>query len=80
MKFNLTTAGHFYTSEDAKKLKEFGFKFDDEGYDKRLCKRQIFSDVEVEINSLEELIAFSNKWGELIVSDGSIIIYDDYCE
>jgi hypothetical protein len=34
----------------------------------------------IEINSLEELIQFSEKFGKLIVSNGSIQIYDDYIE
>lgn len=79
MKFDLTTAGNFYTPEKAKKLEELGFQFD-EGYNKHKCKHKLFSDIEIEINSLEGLIAFSNKWGELIISDGNIMIYDDYCE
>lgn len=80
MKFDLSTAGNFYTVEDAEKLKALEFQFDNQGYDKRLCKRILPSDVKIDINSLEELIAFSNKWGELIISDGNIMIYDDYCE
>ena len=80
MKFDLSTVGYFYTVEDAKKLEELGFQFDNNGYDKRLCKRIIPNSVELNISSLEELLEFSDKWGELIISDGNIMIYDDYCE
>jgi len=81
MKFDLSTAGHFYTAESAKKLEELGFQFDDPGYNKRKCKRIITNSVEINISSLEELLAFSDKWGQLIINSNDIIIfYDDYCE
>lgn len=80
MKFDLSTAGNFYTVEDAKKLEELGFQFDDNGYDKRICKRIISNSVEINISSLEELLIFSDKWGKLIINSNEIIIYDDYCE
>lgn len=80
MKFNLSTVGQFYTVEDAKKLEELGFEFDDNGFSKRLCKRMITRSVEINISSLEELLEFSKKWGELIISGNEIIIYDDYRE
>jgi len=80
MKINLSTVGLYYTIEDAKKLEELGFKFDDNGFSKRLCKRIITRSVEINISSLEELLEFSKKWGELIISGNEIIIYDDYRE
>lgn len=80
MKFNLSTAGRFYTVEDAKKLEELGFEFDDNGFSKRLCKRMITNSVEINISSLEELLKFYDKWGELIINSNEIVIYDDYCE
>lgn len=80
MKFNLSTAGVFYTKEQAEKLKELGFTFSSKEHNPtgRLHKEP--SDVEIEISTLEELITFSQEWGELIVSDGYIEIYDDYRE
>lgn len=80
MKFDLLTAGTFYTVEDAKKLEELGFQFDNKGIDKRKCKRIITDSVEINISSLEELLAFSDKWGQLTINSNDIIIYDDYCE
>lgn len=35
---------------------------------------------EIEINSLEELIKFYDKEGDLVFRGDSIIIYDDYLE
>ena len=80
MKFDLSTASTFYTVEGAEKLKALEFQFDNQGYDKRLCKCILPSNVEIEINSLEELLAFANKWGALVVTEDSIMIYDVYCE
>lgn len=80
MKFNLLTAGTFYTIEDAKKLEELGFQFNDEGIDKHRSKHIITNSVDINISSLKELLAFSDKWGELIINSNEIIIYDDYCE
>ena len=35
---------------------------------------------ELELNSLEDLMAFTKKYGPLVVSDKYIEIYDDYRE
>lgn len=80
MKFNISTAGRFYTNEESRRLKKLGFKFDDNGYDKRKCKRILSEDIELDISSLDDLMKFSDKWGDLIISRERIIIYDDYCE
>ena len=72
MKFTLSTTCYFYPNEeDRLKLQEIGFEFEHSYY---LKNKQ----PEIEINSLEELISFSNKFGAVIISDGSIEIYDDY--
>lgn len=77
MKFNLSTSGDFYTVEGAKKLEELGFEFEDNGFSEHLCKRMITNSVEINISSLEELLEFYDKWGELIINSNEIIIYDD---
>jgi len=78
MKFTLLTTGYFYPNEeDRLKLQEIGFEFEHSDYSKfKKSNKQ----PEIEINSLEELISFSNKFGEVIINDGSIEIYDDYRE
>lgn len=80
MKFKVTTSGAFYTEAQAEKLKKLGFTFGVNEYDTRGRPYMTGCNVEVEISTLEELIAFSDEWGEIIVSDGEIEIYDDYRE
>jgi hypothetical protein len=78
MKFTLSTTGYFYPNEeDRLKLQEIGFEFEHSDY---LKFRKSNKQPEIEINSLEELISFSNKFGGVIINDGSIEIYDDYRE
>ena len=77
MKFTIQTSGYFYSNkEDIKRLEQIGFSF--EKSDFRDFK--IKGNPEIEINTLEELIQFCNKHGEIIVSDCHIEIYDDYRE
>ena len=40
----------------------------------------LFKSWHVEINSLEELVNFSNKYGTLVFNEDTIEIYDDYRE
>ena len=76
MKFTLKTTGNRYADririQKVEKLQKFGFTFDKKFYK--------LSDGEIEINTLEELIEFSREWGELVISEGCIEIYDDYRE
>lgn len=80
MKFKVTTAGSFYSEQQAEKLRKLGFEFGINDYDMQRRPFKTGGDVEVEFKTLDELIDFSNEWGELIVSDGHIEIYDDYRE
>jgi hypothetical protein len=78
MEFTLSTAGYFYPNEDdRKKYEELGFKFEPSDY---LKFRKLDINPSIDFNSLEELIAFANKFGDIIVSEGHIEIYDDYRE
>lgn len=77
MKFTLSTSRHFYPQAYRRKeLEEIGFTFKPSDYK----DFTIEGSPEIEINSLEELIQFANKFGEIIVGDGSIEIYNDYRE
>lgn len=77
MKFTLSTSGHFYPQADRRKeLEEIGFTFKPSDYE----DFTIGGSPEIEINSLEELIQFANKFGEIIVGYGSIEIYNNYRE
>jgi len=78
MEFTLSTTGFFYPNEeDRKKYEELGFKFEPSDY---LKFKKSNVNPSVDFNSLEELIAFVNKFGDIIVSEGHIEIYDDYRE
>jgi len=77
MKFTLSTSGLFYPQDDRRKeLEKIGFKFEPSVFKGFSIKGSPI----IEINSLEELIKLSDQFGDLIVSDGSIEIYDDYRE
>lgn len=77
MEFILSTSGYFYPEkEEREKLESIGFTFkpsDSQGY-------TIDGEPTIKIETLQELIDFSNEWGQIIVSDGHIEIYDDYRE
>ena len=80
MKFEVDTTGSFYDEEQANKLKALGFKFGVNSYDTEKRPYKLGGKVEIEFNTLEELIAFSNTWGEIIISEGKVEIYDGYRE
>lgn len=85
MKFKVSTSGSSYTEDEANRLKELGFTFEPRTYpiDKfgpQRTHHMTGDDVEIDIASLEDLIAFSGKWGEIIVSGEFIEIYDSHRE
>ena len=84
--FTLTTTGHFYKKQEAKKLEKLGFEFkklDDELEEECLCTKKGNS-AGLEINTLEELLSFAKEHGDIIISFDEdmprIEIYDDYRE
>jgi hypothetical protein len=82
MKFTVTTAGYFYDVSKARsKYESAGFTFkESKDYDDRVVIDN--REVEVELNTLDDLMAFSDKFGQLVVSNDppNITIYDDYME
>jgi hypothetical protein len=78
MKYTVSTSGNFYTKEKAENLRELGFQFEPTDYNK--YDFTISGKGEVEINSLEDLNEFVNKYGEVIYSESYLEIYDDYRE
>lgn len=77
MKFTLSTSGYFYNDpESREELSRLGFTFS--------LKNKFYhinqNTIEIEINTLEELVEFTKKYGEIVFSDGQIEIYDDYRE
>jgi len=78
MKFELSTSGYFYPDEAKRvKLEEIGFTFKPSYF-----MEYKITDVkpEIEINTIDELIQFTAKYGEIIVSGETIKLYDDYLE
>ena len=87
MKFKLTTAESFYTDKEKEKYSEFNFDFKEVANPyPREAKWYINPDEKeyfIEINSLEELIEFVNKYGRIIIDEVGgyeIRIYDGYNE
>ena len=79
MIFEVSTSGRFYNDNAHKKrLEKIGFKFVESDIVRPF--RKVTETVTVEIINLDQLISFSKKFGELIVSNGSIEIYDNYRE
>ena len=82
MKFKVTTvATHYDDIKTINALKSNGFIFDDNIlYGNGSLKMN--NHVEVEINTLEELLEFSRVHKKIILEDGIpwIEIYDDYIE
>ncbi len=85
MKFDLSTSGMFYSDkEQMEGLKELGFTFEpsrsftkrDRGVDDYV----ISGEPTIEIETLEDLAKFAKKWGEVILWEDSIEIYDNYRE
>jgi hypothetical protein len=84
MKFKLTASGAFYDGESAKKLTALGFplKPNESG---PLAKRfkfylQEHDGVTIEIETLDALMEFVHEWGQIVLSDDTIEIYNDYRE
>ena len=82
MKFKLTTAGYFYKKENAESLGKLGIKFIESGQGTGI--KGIFTvtqeDTYIEINTIEELVALTEEYGDIVFDGEEIEIYDDYRE
>jgi hypothetical protein len=76
MKFRLITSGDFYTKQEKEELESVGFSFKVHDIERFINTEG----TEIEISSLEELIALSERFGHLIVNPETIEIYDSYRE
>lgn len=61
-------------------LKELNWPFDEEDNPKNLWDYDDFALPKIEINSLDELMDFINKYGEVVVFKDKIEIYNSYRE
>jgi len=80
MKFKLETSGYLYKDTDREKLSKLGFEFEPHKFMEYQWKKKENINLEIEINSLDQLVEFMGKWGSLILSPDTIEIYDDYKE
>ena len=82
MKFILKTTGWRYRQGHKKKeLEKLGFTFSKAKHS--LAKSGdllIDGEPTITIDSLEELMKFVRKWGRIVLSKGTIEIYDNYRE
>jgi hypothetical protein len=82
MKFKLSTSKYsYYNLQQIKELEELGFKFKEEK--DRWSDGQVHyiqGDIEVSIEDLADLQKFISKWGQIVMSEDSIEIYNDYRE
>ena len=81
MRFKLTKASDWNSTEDKIKYEKLGFKFEPEkdSYFKHTPWYTV-ENSEIEFNTLEELLNFIKKYGEIILYEDEITIYDDYIE
>ena len=82
MKFQLSTSGYYYSKDRVNDLKKYGFEFTKSPTEWDKDRHHINGrSVIIEINTLEELVEFSEKNGSPIIFELSAIeIYDDYRE
>lgn len=87
MKFKIYTTRNRYRQIWTQELRDLGFKFEDTGpkWEKAyegetdLIGYMIIHPMDIEINSLEELINIQSKVGNLIImGDSQIEIYNDH--
>ena len=76
MKFKLKTTRVAYRENQIDDLKSIGFQFERRNDD----DFRIVNDPEIEFNSVEEIVEFSKDWGELIIDEDVLEIYDDWRE
>ena len=77
MKFSLRTIGSGYSKDEKDKLMALGFRFRRE-YENLFWIKGY--EPEIELNSLEELVNFTNRYGQVILEGNEITFYDDYAE
>ena len=85
MKFKLTTSGSFYNEEDAKKLAGLGLPLEKNNDGPCATRFEYWlkpsePTVEIEIETLDALMEFVKEWGDIVLSEDTIEIYDDYRE
>jgi hypothetical protein len=75
MIYKISIAEHFYEEKD-ENLEKLGFSFEQQGS----YEYMIDGDPTIEISSLEELQKFVREYGNIVLSEDSITIYNGYLE
>jgi len=80
MIFTLKLSETDYRYEEIKQLEKLGFKFkkNKPTFANPLVVTQYKP--KIELNTIDELLAFSKKWGELIIYKKTVEIYNGYRE
>lgn len=80
MTFDLRASHHFASEDYAKRMEELGFRYEFSGAFADKPYRKVKEGDPVTFNTLDELMAFVDKYGEIVLCDLSIEIYDTYRE
>lgn len=82
MKFKVKSAGGLFCESSKTEYEEIGFTFRPAVFDgvPSIDDFVIKTEPEIEINSLDELIEFTDKFGGIVLERGKILIYDNYIE
>ena len=81
MKYKLSQAKYWVDDAEKDELEKLGFSFTKgKGVYESLGQWVISGDPEVEINTLEDLNDFVKTYGEIVLRENSITIYNDYLE
>lgn len=76
MEFIVSTTGSYYDEDKMQKLQALGFTFTKSDIGGWCIK----GSGKVEIDSIQDLIDFTNEWGRIVFHKDEIEIYDDYRE
>ena len=80
MVFNLSASGGLYNISHVVKYQTVGFRFEkygDYGNNYKIIRDK---DLTIEFNTIDEIVEFTKRFGEIIIENDSIEIYDNYRE
>ena len=82
MKLYIQTIGNYFFDYECKKLETLGFSFVETSDKSRggsnYWRKINYPNEPKEFNSLEELIEFTNEWGDCIINDTTLTIMDNH--
>lgn len=78
MRFNLSVTAFFYTKTEKELLEPLGFRFEYNRKDKTYMVSD--KDVYININNLADLLNLTAKYGQVVIDEENIEIYNDWRE